>query len=1008
MNEDRGDVDFWLSGQLRIRRRGEIESLGPTRLNEVFALLLLRANTAVSVTEIISSLWPTPGQTNEAAVRSYVSRIRGLLAGTRCEVERQLGRYVLKVEPIRIDVMRFNLLVEQADRESDTRRRELLDEALRVCPNDALLTGFTRAWAHIARQEHQAKWRAAALRRNRHWLDAGEHERLVETLRREQAHRSLDQRLGEDYLVALYRSGNATEAMAHYSELTQRLTKAKSAIAARLRRLGEQIERQDPALDAMASGGEAGPDRPDMLPPFTVPVEGRQAEIRSIDKHAASREAVRIVGIYGAPGIGKTSLAAAYAQRNKAQYAGGVLFAHCAHARPTGGPDIDDVLARFLQALGVSGENLPAERGARLARYQDLVRHRRMLVVLDDVGSTDDVVQLLPSAPGSLVLVTSRLRLTALTARYGALAVVLGPLGQSASIAVLDRLAGNRPDWGRSAAAEIARDCGGHPLALCLAGARLATRPEEKLASLAGALAERGHRIAALDEYAEANEAVADVIGWSYRALPEPHARVFRLLGLSVCQSLDIPAVARLTELEEEEVRPVMTDLATAHLVTVLSEARYGMLDLIAEFAGATTAHLDSEEERTAAVDRLYDHYRDAARSAAHALWPLEVPPGPDRYAFEDPTAARAWLDAHRDDLAAVIRLGGAATRPAHVIDLANSLSRYLDHGGQLDLAAVLQREAADAALRLGDEPAAGRALSRLGAVLVRWGQFERAESVLLEAYDLCVRLGDAEGQATAMGNLGRVASRRGAYADGVAYQTRALRLFQNLGDRLAQARTLTNLGIVHKQRGAFTEALRCLEEARVICGELSARDAAARVAGTIGGILHAQGQLDEAQRQYQEAMDSFRDLGDRVGEATVLAYLGQVSSDQGRHASAIELHEESLAIFNEVGDEGGYIDTLLYLGSAMLVAGRHSSAVTMHTEALERARHLGVHGQVARAHACLAEDHAVRSRRGGTDADAALAQAREHLAEALSRFGELGVEPPASLITLSEQVALT
>jgi tetratricopeptide (TPR) repeat protein len=572
-------------------------------------------------------------------------------------------------------------------------------------------------------------------------------------------------------------------------------------------------------------------------------------------------------------------------------------------------------------------------------------------------------------------------------------------------VALLTQLAGGRTDWAPAAVGEIARACGGHPLALCLAGARLATRPEESLRSVADALAVPGRRIETLDEHAESDAAVTDVIGWSYHVLDQPVARVFRLLGVSPCPTLGLESVARLVDRDDDGVQPLIDGLVALHLVTAVGPGRYGMLDLIAEYAGTLAAQIDGAPEREAALDRLYGHHRAAARAAAGAMWPTEVRAAPAGYGFDNQQAALAWLDDHCDELTVAAGHADATSRPEHVVDLANSLFRYLDHGGHLDQAVALQEAAAAAAQRLGDTSAHVLGLGRLGAVLVRRGPSDRAEEVLMRARELSAQIGDVAGEAVALGNLGRLALRRGAYTDASAHQRAALELFRRCDDPLAQARTLTNLGIVHNACGEFDTAVAHLEEAQGICDRLEARDAAARVTGTLAASLRAQGRLDEADRHYREAIDAFHVLGDRVGEATCVSRLGMVRSDQGRHLEAIGLHEAAMKIFTEDGDEDGSIDTLLNLGTALRAVGEHVAAVSNHREALDRAGVVGSEGQAARAHASLAEDYAAQAAQSGVDAAGTLALACKHVDEALGRHHQLGLVPPPAILALAEKL---
>jgi tetratricopeptide (TPR) repeat protein len=658
------------------------------------------------------------------------------------------------------------------------------------------------------------------------------------------------------------------------------------------------------------------------------------------------------------------------------------------------------VLGSFLRAFGLRADQMPLERAARIDRYRDLVRRRRLLVVLDNVARTEDVAALLPTGVGSLAIVTSRTRLTALTSRHGALPVVLDRIDQASALSLLSRFASVRRGRVPEAIEDIARACDGHPLALCLVGARIATRPEEPVTSVAEALTASTRRIPTLDRYAEAGDTVADVFGWSYASLSKEQAYVFRMLGLSVSASLDLPAAASLIGADESAVRPVLAALVDDHLLTVVGSDRYRMLDLLAEYAAALADDTDTLAERTAALDRLYAHHLDRSRAAVHAIWPNEIDPGTSR--FGDSATARAWLDEHRVDLLAGALHAGGVVRPQHVIDLSTSLYRYLDHGGHLDQATQLNDAALAAARALGDQLATARALGLGGALLIRLGEAERAEAVLREAEELFAGLGYARGRAVALGNLGRAAARQGRFTDAAARQSEALKLFREIGDRSAEARTLTNLGIVLEARGEWAEALEHHEAARVIAEAENTPDALARALGSIAGVLGAQGRLAEARERYEDALERFRELGDQIGTATTLTNLGRIGVDQGEPARAITLHEEALGIFEEVGDRANATETLNNLGVALLAAGSPEAARHRHQAALRRAQQSGDRHEAARAHAGLAAVHAYWAGSGRADE---INQAGEHAACAASIFHELGLPLPAPLVRLLEHV---
>jgi tetratricopeptide (TPR) repeat protein/DNA-binding SARP family transcriptional activator len=1002
-------LDFWLGGQLRMRVGTEVTSLRPTRLHEIMALLLLRANTPVALSDIAASVWPDRRSIDEEDIRSYIAKLRRLLAHSGIRLVSATRRYRLELDPMRVDVLKFGSLLASADQAADpAEQRRLVDLALAVCPTDALLSDFTRAWVLAARTDHGVQWNEAALRRNRYWLRDGLHDRLLSVLRRAEVHRSMDQLWVHDYLLALYRTGFVQDALAHYTALTRLLQADGTPVRARLRTLGDAIRRQDPALDQPEVRLIA--TAPDTLPPHVVELAGRRAEMRHMQAHADARahDTVRVIGIYGPPGIGKTALATSYAHRHKARYPGGVLFADLGGYGPAGRQDVDSVLARFLGALGIGREHLPLDHATRLDRYRDLTRRRALLVVLDNAASTEAAAVLLPCGPGSLAIVTSRTRLTALTSRHGALPIVLDRIDEPAAIEVLNGFIGGRPDHHPGVVRDIARGCAGHPLALCLAGARLATRPEEPLAEVAEMLS--AQRIGTLDRYAEPGDAVADVFSWSYRRLEPMPARVWRALGQSPCASLDIAAIGCLTGVDPATLRPVLADLEASHLLTLVGAGRYAMADLLAEYATALAAQVDSARSRTAALDRLYEYHDETAHAAAHRLWPAEVPApapaaAPAAGIVADPDLARRWLDEHRDDLLAAAHHEAGFARPGHVLGLAACLFRYLDHGGHLDQAVQLNRMAVGAAHRLGADAQRASALGRLGAVLVRCGQLAEAETSLTAAYSIHERLGDRRGQAVALGNLGRVAARRGAFVAATAHQEAALALFRTCRDRLAEARTLTNLGIVCEARGELDVALAHHETARAICAEIEAPDALARSLGSTAGVLRAKGRLAEARQRYEEAIEQFRALGDRIGEATTLTNLGLVRMDQGVPGAASELHTQALDAFEEIGDVANAIETLNSLGGALLAAGRSIAARHRHEDALNRAEQLGNRAETARAHAGLAAVRAQEAAQAtGTGREQLVTLIREHVREATDQYGEIGVEPPAALVALADR----
>jgi len=164
---------------------------------------------------------------------------------------------------------------------------------------------------------------------------------------------------------------------------------------------------------ALASA--AGDSAPRQLPPPPARFAGRQAELAALDRGAE----VPVWVVHGAPGAGKTWLALRWANRRASSFPDGQLHADLRRCGPT------DALREFLAALGVPKGSIPADPDALPGLYRSTLAGRRVLVVLDDARDADQVRPLLPGAPGSMVLVTSRSRLTGLVASDGARALAL-------------------------------------------------------------------------------------------------------------------------------------------------------------------------------------------------------------------------------------------------------------------------------------------------------------------------------------------------------------------------------------------------------------------------------------------------------------------------------------------------------------------------------------------------------------------------------------------------------
>ncbi|MEV4630408.1 NB-ARC domain-containing protein [Micromonospora sp. NPDC049523] len=442
-------------------------------------------------------------------------------------------------------------------------------------------------------------------------------------------------------------------------------------------------------LELTATGPTARPvpgllpaaDPPRQLPGDVPAFTGREAESAALDDlltTAASAGAVAVVS--GTAGVGKTALAVHWAHRVAATFPDGQLYLDLR------GYDVDApvtpvrALEGFLHALDGNRAQPWGGVDELAARFRSLVAGRRMLLVLDNANSVEQVRPLLPGTASCFVLVTSRDRLTALAVRHGARRVALDRLPLDESLRLLGALVGPRVTADPESAAVLARSCAQLPLALRIAGDLAAARPTAPLADLAVDLADEQHRLDLLDAGGDERTDVRAVFSWSYRRLDPPAMRLFRLLALHP-GDFDRYAAAALAGLHPAQLHRPLETLLRTHLVQRVDGDRMELHDLLRAYANELLR--DDERRR---VDVLVDYYRHAAIAA------LDVASPDDRYdwlsrggypgtlpSFADPGAARRWLDAERSNLMAVTDYAHRHDRWEETKELSAMLWRYLD-----------------------------------------------------------------------------------------------------------------------------------------------------------------------------------------------------------------------------------------------------------------------------------------------------------------------------------------
>lgn len=581
---------FGILGPLRVGSGAGERAVTAGRDRIVLAVLLLNRGRISSVDELIDAVWAaSPPVTARAQLQTCVSRLRrALLADV---IITDPGGYGLRAGDDDLDAAVFTRLSTRArsivERDPDEARR-LFRAALALWRGPALAGIDSRPVRHAAAMLDEQH--AVAIE---DWVDleltGGRERDLIAELAGLVERFPLRERLRGQLMLALYRAGRRADALAEYRRVRQLLREELGVDP------GPQLQdlHQRILADRIVGAGTepaAYLSRPRMrsLPRTVGDFTGRGPTVKRLVEQIRdgdpSAPVIRLID--GMAGSGKTTLVLHVADTVADRYPDAQLFIdlHGHSERPPVEPAA--ALVSLLRQLGVDPDGIPADLDARSALWRSRLAGRRVLVILDNAAGTAQVSQLLPAAPSCLALVTSRRRLTGLD---GVRPESVPLFTEQEGVELLGRIVGERVTADPDAALEVVRRCGRLPLAVRLAGARLAHRPRWRVADLVRRFAEQG---AALPELAAEERTVISSFALSYGRLQAPQQRLFRLLGRRPEERLDAPSVAGLAGCPLTDAADLLDELVDVHLLEEPEPGRYRLHDLMREYA----AMLDAEE----------------------------------------------------------------------------------------------------------------------------------------------------------------------------------------------------------------------------------------------------------------------------------------------------------------------------------------------------------------------------------------------------------------------------
>ena len=891
-------------------------------------MLLLQANHVVPLSRLVDAVWAdTPPSTSKSQIQACVSALRRHLKGVAadCEIATRSIGYAIEVPDHALDVGRFQLLASRGRAAAAEHREE---EAVRD------LRAALALWRGPAADGVESKLvQSVATRLNETRISLleecielelalGRHHQLTDDLSELVQQYPLRERLRAQHMLALYRSGRPAEALESFRDARQLLVEELGLDPGeQLRGLERAILAGDLGLDYGAHGpvGPAPPPHnavvvprqlPSAIPDFTGR-EDLQRAVVSLLSAGGSRDPryVPIVVFTGKAGVGKSALAVQIANALREDYPDGQLLAQLRHVNglPVG---LIELQAKFLIALGAEPLPSSATPAECTAIYRSVLGDRRMLIVLDDAASADQVMSLIPGSPNCAVIVTSR---NALVGLHGARCFEIDDLEEHTSIELLARVIGtDRVQAEAASALTLVRLCGCLPLALRIVAAKLAARAHWHIGKMVRRMADESRR---LDELVLSGVGIRAALALSYDGLDSDAQRLFVRLGLLGAVDFAAWVSSPLLDMDVETAGDVLDTLVETRLVEVRPDEdglpRFRLHDLVRIYALERLTAEEPVAERARALRRLLGCWLSLA-TAAHqrsyggdfavlhsATEGWNLPADAVDQLLVKPVG---WLRGERAGLVTAVLQAAEVGFDELCWDLAVTSVTLFESEYQVDDWRKTHQVALDVTRRMGNLRGHAAVLWSLGNLALR-ERLSDAARYLERALGIFEEIGDAHGRALAVATLGFVDRVKGRHDQALDRFEQSLAVFREVGDRVSEVDALTNIARIRQEEGKFEQAAELLDQALAICRSLRAPRLVAQTEHRLGEFFLRQGDLDRAERTFRFVLQLVRDERDLVGEAYALHSLGVVHTRQEQYALAETRLSAALSLSRRLGD---------------------------------------------------------------------------------------------------------
>ncbi|MGW4520533.1 NB-ARC domain-containing protein [Amycolatopsis sp. NPDC004378] len=610
---------------------------------------------------------------------------------------------------------------------------------------------------------------------------------------------------------------------------------------------------------------------------------GRETELEALSALLLDADDTRVGVVHGMAGAGKTALAVAAARQVARAFPDGCLFFDLRGHTP-GATELSagEALGRLLRLLDVSADQLPADEDGLANLVRDQLRGRRMILVLDNVRSAEQIRAIVPGETASRILVTSRGRLPALDDAWHFPVDVL-PLDDA--VRLLRSVAGEHAPDDEDVVTEIVRHCGRLPLAVRIVAARFVAGGWTA-AKLRDRLADETTRLGTLDD---GERSVATAFAVSYASLPRDQRRLLGLLALHPATAAEERAVEALAGLGAGEADRLVDRLHDAHLLVRDERGYVELHDLMRMFAAKHALPEVAPDDREVAVSRLVDHALSTTLAADGLAEPYRfrpptgLPPAAT-VPFDDAEGALAWLAAQWPMLVEIVDSAARHRLHERCWQLAFTLRAFFFREKLFEPWIRTHERALEATRALGDLSATGLILNNLGMAHVEAGHVDDAVRLHEQARECFTQAHDERGATDALSSLAWARLYRGEAEATLTDLTTVLAVYRRTGRTRNVVIALRGIALAAADLEQFPEALTRAREAVELAQQ---PDDQVMSVNCAAWVHFRAGQWEDAERCYRRAAELADDAGNEYEHARALTGLGNTAAGRGDREAA-------------------------------------------------------------------------------------------------------------------------